>query len=105
MCQLRAAHGLSGRTAGVVGGAVRTLADARGALPLPGLPWRVSAAAGFAGRGTGPHQRFLGPPAGIAGRGSPVSAGSRLAELLLGVAISPMGVWRVAQRLGQAAAS
>jgi len=36
---------------------------------------------------------------------APGPLAARLAGLLLGVAISPMGVWRVAQRLGQAAAS
>jgi hypothetical protein len=35
---------------------------------------------------------------------APYSLAARLAELWLGVTISPMGVWRVAQRLGQAAA-
>jgi hypothetical protein len=34
----------------------------------------------------------------------PYPLAARLAGLLLGVTISPMGVWRVAQRLGQAAA-
>src|SRR5580698_1643983 len=36
---------------------------------------------------------------------APYPLAARLAWLLLGVTISPMGVWRVAQRLGQAAAS
>jgi len=36
---------------------------------------------------------------------APYPLAARLAWLLLGVKISPMGVWRVAQRLGQAAAS
>jgi hypothetical protein len=36
---------------------------------------------------------------------APYPLAARLAWLLLGVNISPMGVWRVAQRLGQAAAS
>jgi hypothetical protein len=36
---------------------------------------------------------------------APYELASRLAQLLLGVTISAMGVWRVAQRLGQAAAS
>jgi len=36
---------------------------------------------------------------------APYPLAARLAGLLLGVAISPMGVWRVAQRLAQAAAS
>src|SRR5260370_38717297 len=35
---------------------------------------------------------------------APYPLAARLAWLLLGVTISPMGVWRVAQRLGQAAA-
>jgi hypothetical protein len=35
----------------------------------------------------------------------PYPLAARLAWLLLGVTISPMGIWRVAQRLGQAAAS
>lgn len=34
----------------------------------------------------------------------PYALAARLADLLLGVTISPMGVWRVAQRLGQTAA-
>jgi hypothetical protein len=36
---------------------------------------------------------------------APYPLAARLAWLLLGVTVSPMGVWRVAQRLGQAAAS
>jgi hypothetical protein len=36
---------------------------------------------------------------------APYELAARLAQLLLGVSISAMGVWRVAQRLGQAAAS
>lgn len=36
---------------------------------------------------------------------APYSLAARLAQLLLGVTVSPMGVWRVAQRLGQAAAN
>ena len=36
---------------------------------------------------------------------APDPLAARLAWLLLGVTVSPMGVWRVAQRLGQAAAS
>jgi hypothetical protein len=35
---------------------------------------------------------------------APYPLAARLAALLLGVTVSPMGVWRVAQRLGQAAA-
>jgi len=35
---------------------------------------------------------------------APYSLASRLAWLLLGVSISPMGIWRVAQRLGEATA-
>jgi hypothetical protein len=34
---------------------------------------------------------------------APYSLAARLAELLLGIAISPMGIWRVTQRLGHAA--
>jgi hypothetical protein len=36
---------------------------------------------------------------------APYELAARLAQLLLGVSISAMGVWRVAQRLGQAAAT
>src|SRR5260221_568461 len=36
---------------------------------------------------------------------APYPLAARLAWLLLGVNVSPMGVWRVAQRLGQAAAN
>lgn len=36
---------------------------------------------------------------------APYELAARLADLLLGVTVSPMGVWRVTQRLGQAAAS
>ena len=36
---------------------------------------------------------------------TPYTLAARLAELLLGVTVSPMTVWRVAQKLGQAAAS
>ena len=36
---------------------------------------------------------------------APYELAARLADLLLGVTVSAMGVWRVTQRLGQAAAS
>jgi hypothetical protein len=45
--------------------------------------------------------RRLGLLAAVA----PYELAARLAQLLLGATISAMGVWRVAQRLGQAAAS
>jgi hypothetical protein len=53
------------------------------------------------GRISGSLARLLGLLAAVA----PYPLAARLAGLLLGVTISPMGVWRVAQRLGQAAAS
>jgi hypothetical protein len=53
------------------------------------------------GRISGSLARLLGLLAAVA----PYPLAARLAELLLGVKVSPMGVWRVAQRLGQAAAS
>ena len=53
------------------------------------------------GRISGSLARLLALLAAVA----PGPLAARLAGLLLGVAISPMGVWRVAQRLGQAAAS
>jgi hypothetical protein len=53
------------------------------------------------GRISGSLARLLALLAAIA----PYPLAARLAGLLLGVTISPMGVWRVAQRLGQAAAS
>jgi hypothetical protein len=53
------------------------------------------------GRISGSLARLLALLAVVA----PYPLAARLAGLLLGVAISPMGVWRVAQRLGQAAAS
>jgi hypothetical protein len=53
------------------------------------------------GRISGSLARLLALLAAVA----PYPLAARLAGLLLGVAISPMGVWRVAQRLGQAAAS
>jgi Uncharacterised protein family (UPF0236) len=53
------------------------------------------------GRICGSLARRLGLLAAVA----PYELASRLAQLLLGVTISAMGVWRVAQRLGQAAAS
>lgn len=52
------------------------------------------------GRISGSLARLLALLAAIA----PYPLAARLAGLLLGVTISPMGVWRVAQRLGQAAA-
>ena len=52
------------------------------------------------GRISGALARLLAVLATVA----PYCLAARLAELLLGVTISPMGVWRVAQRLGQAAA-
>jgi len=52
------------------------------------------------GRISGSLARLLGLLAVVA----PYTLASQLAWLLLGVKISPMGVWRVAQRLGEAAA-
>jgi len=54
-----------------------------------------------AGRICGSLARLLALLATVA----PYELAARLANLLLGVTISPMGVWRVTQRLGQAAAS
>src|ERR1019366_4042536 len=53
------------------------------------------------GRICGSLARRLGLLATVA----PYALAARLAQLLLGVTISAMGVWRVTQRLGQAAAS
>ena len=53
------------------------------------------------GRICGSLARLLGLLAVVA----PYELAARLARLLLGVTISAMGVWRVAQRLGQAAAN
>jgi hypothetical protein len=53
------------------------------------------------GRICGSLARRLGLLAAVA----PYELAARLAQLLLGVSISAMGVWRVTQRLGQAAAS
>lgn len=53
------------------------------------------------GRICGSLARLLGLLAVVA----PYELAARLAGLLLGVRISAMGVWRVAQRLGQAAAN
>jgi hypothetical protein len=53
------------------------------------------------GRISGSLARLLALLAAVA----PYPMAAHLAGLLLGVRISPMGVWRVAQRLGQAAAS
>ena len=52
------------------------------------------------GRICGSLARRLGLLAAVA----PYELAARLGQLLLGVSISAMGVWRVAQRLGQAAA-
>src|SRR6202140_4414734 len=52
------------------------------------------------GRISGSLARLLALLAAVA----PYPLAARLAWLLLGVTISPMGVWRAAQRLGQAAA-
>src|SRR6266568_5694924 len=53
------------------------------------------------GRICGSLARRLGLLAAVA----PYELAARLAQLLLGVTISAMGIWRVTQRLGQAAAS
>jgi Uncharacterised protein family (UPF0236) len=53
------------------------------------------------GRISGSLARLLALLAVVA----PYPLAARLAHLLLGVTVSPMGVWRVAQRLGQAAAN
>lgn len=52
------------------------------------------------GRISGALARWLALLATVA----PYPLAARLADLLLGVTISPMGIWRVAQRLGEAAA-
>jgi len=52
------------------------------------------------GRISGALARLLALLAAVA----PYRLAARLAGLLLGVTISPMGIWRVAQRLGEAAA-
>ncbi len=52
------------------------------------------------GRISGALARLLALLAAVA----PYPLAARLAELLLGVTISPMGLWRVTQRLGEAAA-
>ena len=52
------------------------------------------------GRISGALARWLALLAAVA----PYPLAARLAWLLLGVVISPMGIWRVAQRLGEAAA-
>jgi hypothetical protein len=52
------------------------------------------------GRSSGALARLLALLATVA----PYPLAARLAGLLLGVTISPMGIWRVAQRLGEAAA-
>jgi hypothetical protein len=52
------------------------------------------------GRISGALARWLALLAAVA----PYPLAARLAWLLLGVTISPMGIWRVAQRLGEAAA-
>lgn len=75
-----------------------TTASGRAALPLPPMPIRIPAFAGFIGRRTG---GVPGAVVGTAGNGGPVSAGSPL----LGVTMSPISVCGVAQRLGQAAAN
>ena len=53
------------------------------------------------GRISGALARLLALLATVA----PYPLAARLAWLLLGVTISPMGIWRVAQRLGEAAAN
>ena len=53
------------------------------------------------GRISGSVARLLALLAVVA----PYPLAARLAQLLLGITVSPMGVWRVAQRLGQAAAN
>src|SRR5260370_29969090 len=53
------------------------------------------------GRISGSLARLLALLAAVA----PYPLAARLAWLLLGVTVSPMGVWRAAQRLGQAAAN
>jgi hypothetical protein len=53
------------------------------------------------GRRSGSLARSLALLATVA----PYPLAARLAQLLLGVTISPMGIWRIAQRLGQAAAA
>src|SRR6202051_1712679 len=65
--------------------------ECRPLLDLLGVePWRIS----------GSLARLLALMAAVA----PYPLAARLAWLLLGVTISPMGVWRAAQKLGQAAA-
>ena len=54
-----------------------------------------------AGRICGSLARLLA----LLGTVAPYELAARLADLLLGVTVSAMGVWRVTQRLGQAAAN
>jgi len=63
---------------------------------------RLQASAGTTGSGAWANKRLAGSATGVAGSGSTLSAGSPV--MLLGVKVSPMGVWRVAQRLGEAVA-
>src|SRR5882724_4394174 len=76
LCPLRATDGLPGCATGFVVSALRSPAGWRAPLPLSGLRSGVSASSGRAGRGTGAHQRFFGPPAGAAGRSGALSVGS-----------------------------
>ena len=105
LCPLRTIDGMPGCATGVVGGAFWTIAGRRAALPLPELRVGEPPSSGFTrcgtGRISGSRARLLALLAAVA----PYPLAARLAGLLLGVTISPMGVWRVAQRLGQAAAS
>jgi len=86
-------------------GALRTFTCCRFALPLPALSLRVPTFTGFAGGRTRPYQWRAGPIAGLLATVAPYPLAARLAWLLLGVTISPMGVWRVAQRLAKRRAS
>lgn len=65
----------------------------------------MPALAGCIGRGTWAHQWLAGCLLALLAIVTPYSLAARLAWLLLGVTVSPMGIWRVAQRLGQAAAA
>ena len=101
---MRPAHDLSRYASGFLAGALGAASGLCGTVPSRCKQERrplLDLLGVELGRICGSLARRLGLLAAVA----PYELASQLAQLLLGVTISAMGVWRVVQRLGQAAAS
>ena len=101
---MRPAHGASRYSPGYLAGALGTFTGFSAPLPLPCKCDRrplLEVLGVESGRICGSLARLLALLATVA----PYELAAQLADLLLGVTVSAMGVWRVTQRLGQAGPS